>query len=142
MSGEGYAVRRVGSSAVVTMPAEVDAMNADEVREAILSAAGPDVPDLIIDMSGTEFCDSAGVHAVIAAHRQGAETGTRIRLVATAVMRVFALVGADLLMPVYTTLEAALADTPPAPAGPGGPGHEPGDGPAGDLDTFRPPTDV
>jgi anti-sigma B factor antagonist len=132
--GEGCTVRRVGLAAVVTTPAEVDAMNADEVREAILSAAGPGVPDLIIDMSGTTFCDSAGVHAVIAAHRQGTESGTRIRLVATAVRRIFVIVGADLLIPIHGTLEAALADAPSAPDGPGDPGHEAEDVPADNPD--------
>jgi anti-sigma B factor antagonist len=118
MPGEGVTVRRAGGSVVVTMPAEIDAMNADEIREALLSAAGPGVAALIVDMSGTTFCDSAGVHAIIAAHRHNTETGTQLRLVATTVLRIFALVGADLLMPIYSTVEAALADVPSAPARP------------------------
>jgi len=117
-------VQRVGGSVVVTMPAEIDAMNSDGIREVLLSASGPGVPDLIVDMSRTTFCDSTGVHAVIAAHREGAVTGTRLRLVAVAVRRIFALVGADLVMPIYPTLEAALADTPSATAGPGAPGDK------------------
>jgi anti-sigma B factor antagonist len=112
-------MRRIGSSAVVTMPAEIDAVNADEIRKILLDAAGPGIAVLIVDMSGTTFCDSAGVHAVIAAHRHGAETGTQLRLVATAVLRVFALVGADLLMPIYSTVDAALTDAPRPPAAAG-----------------------
>jgi len=40
--------------------------------------------------------------------------GTEVRLVATKVLRVFALIGVDQLMLTYPTLEAALADTPAA----------------------------
>ena len=97
---------------MITMPAEIDAMNADEIRHVLLSVVGPDVPDLILDMSRTTFCDSSGVHAVIAAQREGAAAGTRLRLVAAAVLRIFTLVGADLLIPIYPTLNAALADAP------------------------------
>jgi anti-sigma B factor antagonist len=64
---------------------------------------------LIIDMGEMTFCDSAGVGAVIAAYRQATATGTELRLVATAVLRILTLVGADQLIPIYPTLDAALA---------------------------------
>ncbi len=118
MPGDGGAVRRVGPNAVVTMPDEIDAMNADEILGVLLSAVTPGVTDVIIDMSGTTFCDSAGVHAVIAAQKQAAAAGIRLRLVATAVLRIFTLIGADQLIPIYPTLEAALAGGPAAPPGP------------------------
>jgi anti-sigma B factor antagonist len=114
MAAEEHQISRAGPRVVVTVPDEIDAMNADEIREALLSATGPGVTTLIVDMSGTTFCDSAGVHAVITAYRQAAQAGTEVRLVATKVLRVFALIGADQLMLTYPTLEAALADTPAA----------------------------
>lgn len=103
-----YTIRWAGSQAVITMPAEIDAANADQVRLALLSAARPGVPVLIIDMTGTTFCDSSGVHAVITAYRQAAQTGTQLRLAATVVQRIFTVIGADQLMPIYPALEAAL----------------------------------
>lgn len=118
-----YMIHWVGSQAVITMPAEVDATNADQVRKALLSAARPEVPVLVIDMTRTTFCDSAGVHAVITAYRQAAETGTQLRLAATTVQRIFTVIGADQLMPIYPALEAALADTADGQAGPPGRGR-------------------
>jgi anti-sigma B factor antagonist len=109
MAVEELRISRTGSRAVVTMPAELDAMNADEIRDALLSAADSGVTTLIIDMSTTTFCDSSGVHAVISAYRQAAQAGTEVRLVVTTVRRVFRLIGADQLMPTYPTLVAALA---------------------------------
>ena len=61
-------------------------------------------------MSGTTFCNSAGVHAIITAHRQITKTHTQFRLVATAVLRIFKLVGADQLTPTYPTLERHSPD--------------------------------
>jgi anti-sigma B factor antagonist len=104
-----YKTRRVGPQAIITMPAEIDAANADQVRQALLGAASLDVAVLIIDMSGTTFCDSAGVRAVIAAYQQAAAAGTPLRLVTTSILRVFQVIGTDQLIPIYPTLEAAQA---------------------------------
>ena len=93
MAVEDYKLRRVGQYGVVTLPAEVDVTNADEIRQALLSAASQDVAALIIDMSETTSCDSAGVQAITAAYRQATATGTELRLVATAVQRILTLVG-------------------------------------------------
>jgi anti-sigma B factor antagonist len=111
MTAEDYLLRRAGSHAILTMPAEIDLTNADQVRQALFGALGHD-PVLIVDMTGTTFCDSAGVQAVIAACRVAGATGTEFRLVATAVLRIFTVVGADQLISVYPTLEDALADLP------------------------------
>jgi anti-sigma B factor antagonist len=99
----------VDQHGVITMPAEIDATNADQIRQALLAAVNDDLAVLIIDMSATTFCDSAGVHAIMAARRQAKGTGTDLRLVATAVLRILTLVGADQLIAIYPTLQAAQA---------------------------------
>jgi len=108
MSAEDYEVRWVGRHAVIKMPAEIDAANADEIGQALLAAVSPGTAILIIDMGGTTFCDSAGLKSIIAAHGRAAEAGTQLRLVATAVLRIITIVGIDQLIPIYPTLEAAL----------------------------------
>ncbi len=119
-----YQIRRAGPQAIITMPAEIDTANADQIRQALLSAASPDVTVLIIDMSGTTFCDSAGVNAIITAYQQAAAAGIQLRLVTTSVLRIFQLTGADQLIPIYPTLEAALARTPSTQASTHDPGEE------------------
>jgi anti-sigma B factor antagonist len=116
MTADGVQVRWMGEQAVVTMPAEVDALSADAVRQALFAEAGRSPSALIIDMSATTFCDSAGVQVIVDIYKRIAPTGTRLLLVVTAVRRIFTLVGMDQLVPVYPTLKAALADaaaTPP-----------------------------
>lgn len=112
MTAEGVQFRWIGQQAVITMPAEIDAVNAWTVRQALLAEASRDAAVLIIDMSGTVFCDSAGVQIIIDTYKQAAAARTRLLLVATAMTRILTLVGVDQLMPIYPTLDAALADAP------------------------------
>ncbi len=110
MAADDYALWRHDGHVVITMPAEIDKANADQVRQALLAVTGPGAAVVIIDMSATTFCDSAGVHAIIAAYRHAASAGSHLRLVATSVLRIFELIGADQLMPLYPSLESALAE--------------------------------
>jgi anti-anti-sigma factor len=112
MTAEGVQFRWIGEQAVVTMPAEIDAVNAGTVRQALFGGSSQNAAVLIIDMSGTTFCDSAGVQVIIDTYNRVTAARIRLRLVATAVMRVLTLTGVDQLMPIYPTLEAALADAP------------------------------
>jgi anti-sigma B factor antagonist len=102
--------------AVVRMPVEIDVTNADQIRRTLRAAASHGSSVLIIDMSATTFCDSAGLQAVIDAYNQldarnqSTATPTQLRIVATAVRRIIQLVGVDQLIPVYPTVEAALAE--------------------------------
>ena len=45
---------------VVTVTGEIDLSNAARVRDAI-GAALPDLPEVCVDLSGTEYLDSAGI---------------------------------------------------------------------------------
>jgi anti-sigma B factor antagonist len=101
MSTQDCKVRWVGPHAVVAMPAEIDAVNAEKIRQGLLSAASLGAAVVVIDMSGTTFCDSAGVQAIIAAYQQAAADGTELRLVATAVLRILTVVGVGPLVPIY-----------------------------------------
>ena len=127
---EEFPLRQLGPHAVIAMPAEIDMTNADQVGQALLAAASPGVAVLIIDMSRTTFCDSAGVHAVITAYRHAVTTGTQLRLVVTTVRRIFSVIGADEVIPLYPTLDEALADAAHAPATSGDHGDGPGKGTA------------
>lgn len=109
MSVEGYELRSVGQHTVLTLPAEMDVTNAGEVRQALQAAAGHGMRTLIIDMSGTTFCDSTGVQAIITTYQQAAAAGTELRLVAPAALRILTVIGVDQLIPIYPDLEAALS---------------------------------
>ncbi|HEX3194256.1 MAG TPA: STAS domain-containing protein, partial [Streptosporangiaceae bacterium] len=99
---------------VVTAPQEIDITNAGQLRAALLHAAAGPGPALVVDMTRTRFCDSAGLHALIGAHKRAQAEGRQVRLAVTGaqVRRILTLTALDRLIPVYTSLEDALARPP------------------------------
>ena len=85
----------IGQTAVVTLPAEIDITNADQVREDLLSVLNQGAALLIADLSTTTFCDSAGVSALARIFRRADASRSEMRLVVStlAVQRVLALTG-------------------------------------------------
>jgi anti-sigma B factor antagonist len=81
MSGEHYPVLWIGRTAVVSLPAEIDITNADQVREDLLSVLNRGAVLLIADLSRTTFCDSAGVSAVARSFRRAEASQSDMRLV-------------------------------------------------------------
>lgn len=114
VSRELFPVQWSGRTAVVHMPADIDLTVADELREALLAVLNQGALGLIVDMTGTTFCDSAGITALVRAARRAAANGATIRLALTApaVLRVFTLVGIDRLIDVYPSVAAARASLP------------------------------
>ena len=98
---------------VVTAPEEIDITNAPELRSALLEAAAHGHGTLVADMTRTQFCDSSGMRTLLAAHKRAQAEGGELRLVISAapVLRVFALTGIDRMIPNFTTLDEALAQT-------------------------------
>jgi anti-sigma B factor antagonist len=105
-----FRVEMAGDVPVVVTPGDIDITNAAAFRTALLEAAGR-AKTLVVDMSRTEFCDTAGIHALVAAHKQAADDGREVRLVVTsaAVLRIFAITGFDQVISSFSRLDQALA---------------------------------
>ena len=122
-----------GRHAVVTLPAEIDAVNSADVAELLSGVAGQRPEVITGDLSGTAFCDSAGLHAIARAHERAAASGVELRLVVgeSPVARILQLAGLDQVIPVYREVQQSLDTAPAGPSPP--PGEQPGarGGPAG-----------
>ena len=130
-----FPVAMVDSVPVVAAPEEIDITNAPELRSALLEAAAHGHGTIVADLSRTQFCDSSGLHTLLAAHKRATAAGGDMLLVipGDAVLRVFTITGVDQIIPTFTSLEEALARTsasgPNGSNGPNGPnGHRPADG--------------
>jgi anti-sigma B factor antagonist len=101
----------VGQAAVVSLPDEIDISNADGVREILLSTINRGAAMLVVDMSTTTFCDSAGVNALVRAFKRATASGAGMRLVVAtpAVQRILAITGVDHLIDIFTSVAAAMA---------------------------------
>lgn len=129
------AVEAVCGVPVVAAPEEIDITNAAALQAALLEASAHGHGTFVVDMSGTRFCDSAGIHVLVRAHKQSQAEGGEMLLVvpATAVLRVFAITGVDRLIPNFASLEEALAQPSAARSAGSSPaltGSEPGSPPS------------
>jgi anti-sigma B factor antagonist len=111
MPDASFPVEMASGVPVVATPEEIDITNADGLRTALLEAAGHGPRGFVVDMSRTQFCDTAGIHALVLAHKRASAQGSEIRLVITgaAVLRIFAVTGLDDVLPHFASLEEALA---------------------------------
>jgi anti-sigma B factor antagonist len=100
---------------VVTSPAEIDIITAGQLRTVLLHSVAHGQATIVVDMTGTTFCDSAGFSVLVRAHKQTLAEGGGLRLVIpadSAVARSFTLTGLDRVIPRFTSLDHALAPGP------------------------------
>jgi anti-sigma B factor antagonist len=119
----------VGGVPVVTAPAEIDITTAGQLRAMLAAWATRGYTTLVVDMTGTQFCDSAGLTVLVRAHKQALAGNGELRLVLPAsgsVPRIFTLTGLDQLIPHFTGLEQAVAQVPDGRVRPRGPRPSPG----------------
>ena len=111
-----YPVRWTGRQALVTLPEHIDVSNAGPIREQLLSVINQGAEALIADMTATISCDHAGVDALGRAYQRAAASLTELRLVVTSgvVLRMLDITDVGHLVPVYLSVEAALAARSPA----------------------------
>ena len=105
-----FRVEMAGDVPVVVTPGDIDITNAAAFRTALLEAAGRS-RTFVVDMSWTQFCDTAGIHALVAAYKQAEADGREVRLVVTSasVLRIFAITGFDQVISSFSRLDQALA---------------------------------
>jgi anti-sigma B factor antagonist len=117
MTAVSYPIEMVKGVPVVVAPTEIDATNADWLRSVLLQAADRGHGTFVVDMTRTQFCDSAGLRVLVRAHNWALAEGGELRLVIPAsamVLRIFALTGLDQVIPNFADLDEALAPAPAA----------------------------
>ncbi len=105
------ATATMGALTVVTFPAEIDMATAGAIGEQVAAALAPGVHAVIADMTATTFCDSAGINMLIRAKKRATARGAELRLLLPCpnVLRVLKIQGVDAVLPIYHSLEEALA---------------------------------
>ncbi len=106
--------------AVISLAGSLEYASARQARERLTTALAAGPSALIIDLSATEFCDTAGFAELGFAHRLAGARGTRIHLVVPAgdLTRLFEVHGLCGVWHLYPTLDAAVAATTAAPGDP------------------------
>ncbi|MFD3334641.1 STAS domain-containing protein [Streptomyces sp. NPDC058700] len=100
---------------VVALVGDIDHTTVGTFRQA-LTPPGGSAPHTVVDCRDVTFMDSSGINILVAANNAARSHGGSLRLAHTPapVLELLRIVGLDDLIPVYPTLEDALA--PPAAA--------------------------
>ena len=124
MRDASFPVEVVRGVPVVAAPQEIDITNAQGLREALHRAAGDGSGTLVVDLTRTQFCDSAAIHALVDAHKRARADGGQVLLAVsgTAVPRILEITGIDRVLPRFDSVAEALACVPAAET----PGSPPG----------------
>lgn len=107
--------------AVVALIGAVDVQTAPILRSRALEIIQQGHPDVALDLAQVDFCDSAGLSAIIGIWHAAREAGGSLSLanVPDRLMRMLSITGVDSLLPVHATTAdavAAMTDGPTASA--------------------------
>jgi anti-anti-sigma factor len=104
-----------GGVPVITAPAEIDITNAGQLRAILAEWHARGHTTVVVDLTGTRFCDSAGLHVLVRAHQRAVPEGGGLRLAIrpdSAVLRIFTVTGLDGVIPRFASVDQALAQVP------------------------------
>jgi anti-sigma B factor antagonist len=106
-----YPVTMAGGVPVVAAPEEIDITNATGLSEALIGLHAQGHAVIVIDMTQTQFCDTAGLYVLVTAHKRAAAEGREMRAATTdgSVLRIMAITGIDSVIPHFDGVEDALA---------------------------------
>lgn len=109
-----FSVEVMSGIPVVTAPSVIDIDNSRMLDGAIRSAAAQGCTTIVVDLTRTIICLSAGVHVLTRGHQQAAAEGGELRLVirTAALLRFFAVFGVDRMFAIFDTLADALDELP------------------------------
>ena len=98
-------VAREGEAAVLGVRGELDAYSSPQLESQISEIINSGIRDVVLDLSGTRFLDSSGLHAILSAQQllQAKEGKLRLRAPSEAVSRLLEITGLD----DHFTVEAA-----------------------------------
>lgn len=104
---------RHGQQSVLRLQGDLDASNRDHLRSAISSALENHPPLLVVDLSGLDFIDCAGLSVLVWAHKRLAGCGQRLVITGPkpVVQRPLHLTGLDTYLHL-STLGAISGNSP------------------------------
>ena len=103
---------------IVVLPTEIHLANAGILGRELAAVFVSGIKTIIADLTGTTFCDPAGTRMLARAYVQAIDNHAELRLAipGSAVRRALELSGLDHVLPVYPSLDDALAADSAAPA--------------------------
>ena len=107
----------INGVAVVSAPAEIDAASRGSCGRSCSRRGRRGLGRVVMDLTGTRYCNSAGFSALVAAHKRALAEGGGLRLVipdGSRVLRIFTVIGLVRFNPRFASLKRTLP--PPSAA--------------------------
>ena len=103
--------RHDGDVAVVAASGEVDVFTAPGLDAELSALLSDGHTRLVVDLTGVSFLDSTGLGVLVKGLKSARDAGGSLHLVVTSerIRKIFDITGLDAAMPLYDTVEAALA---------------------------------
>jgi anti-sigma B factor antagonist len=100
-----------GEFVVIRLPADIDLGNADTIGQELAAALAPGVAGVVADLTDTTCCDPAGTRMLALVYLQAIDNRIDLRLAipGSAVRRALEIAGLNLVLPVFASLDDALA---------------------------------
>ena len=97
---------------VLQVKGEVDAYTARDLDKALRDLLGQGDLRIVLDLSGMTFISSAGIRAILYAHREVLQVGGEVKLAGPTdqVRRVFEIVGFSDLLRISDRIEESIRD--------------------------------
>ena len=102
---------QIGDVTVVSASGELDAYAAPSLEAVLNPLSQRTGCELVVDLAGVGFIDSTGLGVLVSTLKHVRESEGRLDVVVATprVLKVFTLTGLDVVIPLHSTLESALA---------------------------------
>ena len=115
MPAAEYPFQMIDRVPVITAPAAIDITTSGALRAVLFQWHRRGHATIVVNLTGTVFCDMAGLRELEQAHKRAEADGGGLRLVTPAdgpFVRIFTITGLDRAIPHFSTVEQALAQSP------------------------------
>ncbi|MGV1003380.1 MAG: STAS domain-containing protein [Candidatus Nanopelagicales bacterium] len=104
--------RQEDAATVVAAAGEIDVFTAPDLDSALTAAVADGSGRILVDLSEVSFLDSTGLGTLVKCLKHANAAGGWLRLVVGTekIRKIFDITGLDAAMPMYDTVEAALAN--------------------------------
>jgi anti-sigma B factor antagonist len=101
---------------VIVATGEIDMATAGALRQAVTDLLASGYSHLVVDMCPVAFLDSTGLGVLVGARKKVLHISGSLALVCDTprLLRLFRITGIDQALPIYPTVDAALAAVPAA----------------------------
>ena len=106
--------RKEGKGVVVSLNGRMDAVSSPDFDKTLEELLGEGEKDFVIDFTSLDYISSAGLRSILAAAKKlkGKQGSLLLSALKDVVKEVFEISGFSSILPIYDSVESAIAEIP------------------------------